>query len=82
MPLMLQSYQIGENALKPYYRVKLDVSVLTGWKILGLIITNVLTLLLVEITDLMLREPAEKIDDFYHVKEFLERFHMNLEIYR
>lgn len=80
---MLQSYQIGEDTLKPYYRVKLDISVLTSWKVLGLIITNVLTLLLVEITDLMLCEPAEKIDDFYHVKaKLLERFRTNPEIYR
>lgn len=81
MHLMLQSYQIGESTLKLYYRVKLDTSVLTSWKILGLIIMNVLILLLAEITDLMLREPAEKIDDFYHVKaKLLER--TNPEIYR
>lgn len=40
-------------------------------------------LLPLEIAELILREPADKVDDFYYMKsKLLERFEMNFETYR
>lgn len=47
------------------------------------LVINLLTLLPLEIAELILREPADKVDDICHMKsKLLERFKMNFMIYR